>query len=113
MLDTTTTTSIATPVARRVTGLYLARNRLDPAKRARLAANILDRHVEVVDLTRTQVAALARVSPRHIKRRPKAKRSPVETIARAWDSMGAAARVELVNRIGTEQVFAAIAEAIG
>jgi hypothetical protein len=71
---------------RRVTGQYLAKNRLSARDRARLAAGMVDGRVKVKDWTVRQTARLCRVSEPYVvaaRKLPPAPESLAEHLARA------------------------------
>jgi hypothetical protein len=67
MLDTVSTTTFAVPPAppvppRKVSGQYLAKNKLDARGRAKLAADLIDGRAALGPLTAKQVTGLCRAS---------------------------------------------------
>ena len=71
---------------RRITGRYLAHNRLDARARARLADDVAKGHVEITGLTVRQVSRLCRVSIPYInnvRKPPPAPESLAQHFARS------------------------------
>ena len=103
---------------RRVTGQYLAKNRLDARARAQLAADILAGKVAIdgATLTVKQVIRLCRANttyvraarfPGHVR---KAQQRKIELI---FNAIGPDARAEVCRTIGVERVWNALAQALG
>ena len=102
-------TTIA-PLRRRITGQYLAKNRLTARARARLAADILSGKAEVdpATLTTRQVAYLCRVSKTLVN----IVQRPLDPFVRAWIDWTPEQQSAFINRIGTENFYAALSNAI-
>jgi hypothetical protein len=97
---------------RHVTGQYLAKNRLSPRDRARLAAGIIGGQITIRNLTVRQTARLCRVSEPYITaaRKP----SPCDLLVRDWNAATGAERIEFARRVGVDRIFdGAIAPVIG
>jgi hypothetical protein len=97
--------------ARVVSGQYLAKNRLRPRDRAKLAADILARKAVVVDLTASQLAALCRVCPAYVAEARG--RTPATTrLLREWNAADHKVRVAFARAVGAERVFDVISEVV-
>jgi hypothetical protein len=110
----TTTTPTATAV-RRVTGQFLAKNRLSKRARAQLAADVLAGKAVITDFTIRQLSTVCRVSPLYIaEARNKARRPDYATrLARAWQVADSDQRIQFIRRAGPERIFDATVQAIG
>jgi hypothetical protein len=116
MLDTTSPT-LLTIQPRRVSGLYLARNRLGARERARLAADVIAGRtaIDASTLTVRQIAGLCRTNkvyldevrfPDRVKSRQQKK------LAAVFDAIGPDARAEACRVIGIERVWDALTAAL-
>jgi hypothetical protein len=114
MLYRPPTTPTATAV-RRVTGQFLAKNRLSKRGRAQLAADIIAGKVMVSDFTIKQLAALCRVSRPYVTAaRNRARRPDYATrLAHAWQVADFDQRIQFIRRAGPERIFDATVQAIG
>jgi hypothetical protein len=94
---------------RRVTGQYLAKNRLGKRDRALLAARIISGTVEIKNLTHKQVAALCRVSTAYVDlvRKPVPAMPPLPRLVAAWKRSTDAERRSLAQHY-EDQVWAAL-----
>jgi hypothetical protein len=107
----------ATPV-RRVTGQYLAKNRLTARARAQLAADIVSGKV-VIDastLTVGQIIRLCRsnlVYVDQVRFPERARRHQQERIQSTFDAIGPDARAEVCRTIGVERWWGVLAQALG
>ncbi len=101
---------------RRVSGQYLAKNRLGARERARLAADIIGGRAEVADLTVAQTIALCRSNRVYVAeaRDPgRSDRLRQRRLERAWEAVDPDCRAEFCRVIGVEQVWKVLAAAIG
>jgi hypothetical protein len=110
MLDTISTLEIpqiSRPTVRQVRGQFLAKNKMTPRERARLAAEILTGRADVVDHTKPQAAFLCRVSVSSIKNVGKAAaRKPVsDVLLDIWRRASPEQRREFIRAAGTEAVW--------
>ena len=96
-------------VTTRISGQFLAKNRLSKRAKARLAVDILDHRVEVRDLTVRQVAHLCRVSVTSINN---TRRTPAQSLAKAWAAAPPDQRAEFIRRADPDRVFDVIAQVI-
>jgi hypothetical protein len=110
--------TVVVPPPRRVTGQYLAKNRLDAHARAQLAADVLAGKVAIDGSTLTvmQVVRLCRSNTKYVNaarfpdRVRKAQQRKLELI---FNAIGPDARAEACRTIGIERVWSALAQALG
>ena len=104
MLNTIPTTLIA---PRQLSGTFLAKNKLPPQTRARLAAELLEQRAVVTKLTVGQIASLCRVSVSsvNVARGGRGRRPADLTLAMIWDRATPAQRLEFIRRAGPEVVW--------
>jgi hypothetical protein len=107
MLNTLSPAFVATPSVRQVRGQFLAKNKLTPRERARLAAEILTGHADVVDHTKPQAAFLCRVSVSSIKNvgKPAARKPVSDVLLDIWRRASPEQRREFVRNAGAEAVW--------
>jgi hypothetical protein len=103
-----------TSTVRRVSGQYLAKNRLPKKARAQLAADIIAGKVMVSDFTIKQLTVLCRVSGPYVTAaRNRARRPDYATrLARAWQVADSDQRIQFIRRADPERVFDALTAAI-
>jgi hypothetical protein len=113
MLYRPPTTPTATTI-RRVTGQFLAKNRLSKRARAQLAADILAGKAVITDYTIKQLAVLCRVSVPYVtEARNRARRPDYATrLTRAWRVADSDQRIQFIRRADPERVFDALTAAI-
>ena len=90
----------------KVSGSYVAKNRLTPHQRVFLAKAFYEGRLDISGLTRAQIAKLFRISPTALYA---ACRAPEHTLVHAWDEASPDTRTEFVAIVGKEEVWAAIA----
>jgi hypothetical protein len=97
-----------------LTGAFLAKNRLSPRARARLAAAILSQQIVLTRLTVKQIAELCRVSVGMVNAaRGGGHRKPADlALARAWAKATPQEQIEFVKHAGPEAVWTALIAAI-
>jgi hypothetical protein len=108
-------TTVVTVPVRRITGAYLARNRLTPRDRAAIAADVVDGRTEIVALTVRQIITLCKANKVYVSeaRFPeKAKLVRRQRLAAAFNKLDFDSRVELCRAIGAENVWRALSRAI-
>jgi hypothetical protein len=115
MLDNTSTTilqNISAPPVPRITGSYLARNRLPTAARVQLVQRMLGGE-DPKGLTKTQACLLARVPRQRLyEANGTASQRRSSAWARAFRRMSEAERIEAIRQIGSDQVWSALQAAI-
>lgn len=105
------------PLAKIVTGRYLAHNRLDARGRARLAADIVAGRISIdmATLTIGQIAKLCRANEVYVDeaRFPdRLRRRQQKKLALVFDAIGPDARAEACRVIGIERVWSALSAAL-
>jgi hypothetical protein len=102
--------STASTATHRVSGQFLAKNRLNKRARARLAAEIIAGRTVVSDLTVKQVAALCGVSIPYIMEARQPDRA-VARLLREWSTAGDGQRVAFACAAGVERMFDVVVQA--
>jgi hypothetical protein len=109
MLDSTSASVLkASPPVSRITGNYLAKNRLSTEARIAIAVRIARGDEAVFGLTLSQICRLCRV-PRGSVDRQLGRHHP---IARAFARASAAEQVAFVRLVGTERIWNRLTEAL-
>jgi len=112
MLDNTKIAELPPCQIPRISGNYLARNRLSPEARVALALRLLRGDETVTEFTVAQVARLCRVPRAKIDQQLGRHRNVGEAIARAFRRAGEAERIAFIRSIGIEQIWAVLSQAI-
>jgi hypothetical protein len=104
------------PVAKTITGRFLAHSRLNARDRARLAADIIDGRTALGPLTAKQVIGLCHTNAVYVAeardpgRRNRLRRIKLE---KAWEAVDPDIRAEFCRVVGVENVWRVLAAAIG
>jgi len=113
MLDTTSSTVLATP--RKIHGSFLAHTHLAPIARARIAMQLLRGEAILENPTVTQAAALSRVHRQRIYEAGGAdlrRKVKGAALARAFQRASPAERIAFVRAIGSEELWNVLTNAL-
>ena len=109
-----TPTASLTTSPHKISGRYLASNKLPPGARAWLAVAILEHRAELTELTAKQVAMLCRasISSMQIVRDGNSDKPAEPMLEKAWSKATPQQRIEFVRRANPEAVWTALAAAL-
>jgi hypothetical protein len=114
MLDSTPASilNVSASPAPRITGSWLAKNRLSEAARVAIALRLLNGNEPVTGLTIAQIARLCRVPRAKIDKHFKRHRNVGEALARAFGRLSSEQQIAFIRAIGIEVTWDALIQAL-